>query len=93
MGHKHMYEYRQQNHHGSDLSHIFLNYLIRNLNNNKKLLVLFIIAIVFIIVICVFLLISFFPVIYKIIGYINTNGIKGVIDLISQFLEKLWLGK
>jgi hypothetical protein len=81
------------NHYGYDFEHRIKNYFIGKLRNNKKLLLLLIIAIVCIIAIGIFLLISFLPVIFKGIEYINTNGIKGVVDIINQFVEKLWVGK
>jgi hypothetical protein len=100
MSHKNMYEYKQhdhrgyeRNHHGGDLNKIIINFLIRKLKNNKKLLVLLILAVVIVITVAIFLLISLFPVIYKIMAYIKTNGVNGVVDFINNFLEKLWPGK
>lgn len=100
MSHKNMFEDKenknreyQGKHEEDDFTQKIIKDFIDKIKNNKKLMLLVIIAGVLIIGIGIFLLISFFPVIYKMIAYINTNGVQGVFDLINQFLERLWSGK
>jgi type IV secretory pathway component VirB8 len=94
------YEYDRHNHHGYeghgnhyDFEYRIKNYFLNKLRNNKKLLLIPVIAIVIIIAVAIFLLIMLLPAISKVIEYINTNGIKGIADTATQFLEGIWAGK
>ena len=59
-------------------------------NNTLKLLIVF--AGIFIIAILVVLIILFMPVILKIIDYISKNGLQGITEVITAFLDKILKG-
>ena len=85
-------DYRYHDTHYS-FEHKIKNYFLRELKGGKKLLLVLLTAIVVIFIVTVLLFIILAPLITKIIEFISTNGIKGVVDLVNQFLERLWAGK
>lgn len=63
-----------------------------SLRNNKKLRMLIIIGIVILLVVIIVLIMLLFPLIQKLINYIEQNGISGLIDVVMGYLNKLWYG-
>jgi len=89
---------RDEHHHGHD-SHDNgyypkqnIGYILMNLKNNPKLRMLFIAAGIIILLILLILTIALMPLIVKVIGYIEKEGIQGVFTWISSTLGKLWQG-
>lgn len=82
--HQTPYEYRRKQ---FDYSTIF-----SKINENKTLRNVLIMGVLLVIVIVVTLLIVLFPLIMKLINYISENGIEGALNVILDFLNKLWSG-
>jgi hypothetical protein len=51
-----------------------------------------ILAGVLILVVSVMLIIFLMPLLLKLFNYISQNGLQGVLDAITGFLDKLWKG-
>ncbi len=90
------------NHHGQgDSSSVLGNrhhdpgnlpYWFAKIRSNRKLRMWISIVGVILVVVTILLIILLFPLIIKMINYINQVGIKGVIDGITVFAEKLLNG-
>jgi hypothetical protein len=79
--------YHKQSKQSDDLK--WLNVLDK-IRNNKKLKLIIVMAGLVIITIVVILIIALYPLILKLINYISQNGLQGVFNDISGFLEKIW---
>jgi hypothetical protein len=66
--------------------------LLEKIKNDKKLKRLAIMAAILILVIVVALIIVLMPLIIKLIDFIGQNGLQGVFDSISSFMDKILKG-
>lgn len=66
--------------------------ILDKIRSNKKLKLFIIIAGILVLVIGVVLIIVLLPLIVKLFNYISQNGLQGVFNDITGFLEKLWKG-
>jgi hypothetical protein len=78
--------------HQEDREQFNLSAFLEKIKSNKKLRQLVIVAAILILVIVVALLIFLFPLIMKLFNYISQNGLQGVIDSITGFLDKIIRG-
>jgi hypothetical protein len=86
--------YMDENNHsqkGYDKS-IYLNNVIDKVKNSRKLKILVGIMCICLLAILITIIIILILVIAKLINFISQNGIQGVIDSISGFLNKIWKG-
>jgi hypothetical protein len=66
--------------------------MLDKFRNNKKLKGFIIIAGILVLVIGVALIIVLLPLIVKLFNYISQNGLQGVFNDITAFLDKIWKG-
>ncbi len=66
--------------------------IAKKIFNNPKLRIFIIVVIILFIIIVITLISLLFPFITKIIDYISTHGIEGVVSYIMDFLNKIWKG-
>jgi hypothetical protein len=81
--------YRSNDHHGLE----YLRPIIEKILHNKPLLVSLSLIAAVLIIVCIALLFFLLPIIGQTFGYVDKNGIKGVIDIIMPVLDKLWKGQ
>ena len=102
---KHAQNYREHGYHDDDeYSHdSYSSYyghgdqqkwvtILEKIRSNKKLKLIVVMAGIVIIVITIVLIIILLPLIIQLVNYINQNGLQGVLDGITGFLDKLWKG-
>jgi hypothetical protein len=81
-------DHRDIHYSNTNLTRHGLSRLIHN-----KIFLLSIAGIIIVIVIVIIMLIAaFMPLIYKLIAYINQNGLKGALDYVLPLVSKLWEG-
>jgi hypothetical protein len=66
--------------------------ILQNIRGNKKLRTLVLIGGLVILVIIILLIMAFLPIIKNLINYLMENGLKGMMDGITGFIEKIWSG-
>jgi hypothetical protein len=72
--------------------HLKWQNILEKIKGNKKLKQLVIFAGISILLIAVFLIIFLMPIIMKIINYIGQNGLQGLLEGITGFLDTIWKG-
>ena len=87
---RHLFD-SHHSHHGQDSNLIWLNFL-EKIRTNNKLKILVALAIILFLAIVIGLIIVLFPFIMKTLNYISQNGIQGLIDVASGFLDKIMKG-
>jgi type IV secretory pathway component VirB8 len=73
-------------------SNFRLEYFLEKLKINRKLKVLVIVAFIVILAIVIALIAILLPLILKLLNYISQNGVQGILDNVTGFLDKLWKG-
>ena len=73
-------------------SNFRLEYFLEKLRTNRKLKGLVIVAFLVILAIVIALIAIFLPLILKLLNYISQNGVQGILDNVTGFLDKLWKG-
>ena len=66
--------------------------VLDKVRSNKKLQLIIAMAGIIAIVVAITLIIVLFPFIMKLVYYISQNGLQGILDGITGFLDKLWKG-
>lgn len=84
------YDRRNSVHRHSTGSIIFL--LLNKIWSNKKLRVAFIIAAITLVLLIILLIVALIPLVFKLIDYITHNGIQGIVDSLTSFINKIWKG-
>jgi len=80
-------------HHNSERKHFFdWSNTLERINANKGLKQLVRVAFIFFLVLAIALIIVLIPYIIKLIKYIDQNGLKGLWEVITSFIGKLWNG-
>ena len=69
-----------------------LQNIIEKIRSNNKLKVLVIIFASMILITITALIIILFPLIMKLLNYINQNGLQGILNEITGFVDKIWKG-
>ena len=67
-------------------------YIIEKLKGSKKLLIALAVIAIVMILIFIAVIAMFIPLILKVLGAIQANGISGLIETAKPFLEHLWSG-
>lgn len=73
-------------------SNFRLEYFLEKLKTNRKLKGLVIVAFLVLLAIAIALIAIFLPLIIKFFNYISQNGVQGILDSVTGFLDKLWKG-
>lgn len=93
---KHQQKYRKHNYHPDQQyapsGQFNLLKIINGIKNNRKLRNIILIGIVLILVIIIGLIVILFPLIIKLFNFITENGISGLIEVGTEFLNKIWEG-
>jgi hypothetical protein len=69
-----------------------LSAFLERIRSNKKLKQFVIVAAILILVIVVSLILILFPLIMKFFNYLSQNGVQGLIDSITGFIDKIMKG-
>jgi len=69
-----------------------IRFILDKIRNNKKLKLFLITAVVLLLVIIITLILILMPLLIKLFDYINQNGIQGILEFLTEFLNKLWQG-
>jgi type IV secretory pathway component VirB8 len=87
-------EYSNNSHHSyTDYGdHHRLVNILQAIRSSKKLKILVLVAGILLLVISIVLIITLLPLIIKLINYIGQNGLQGLYNEITGFLEKIWKG-
>lgn len=67
-------------------------YFLERLKNNRKLKGLVIFALIAILAIVIAVIAILLPLILNLLNYISQNGVQGILDNLTGFLDKLWKG-
>ncbi len=67
-------------------------HFMESIKSNRKLKGLVIIAFILILAIVIALIAILLPLILKLLNYISQNGVQGILDNVTGFLDKLWKG-
>jgi hypothetical protein len=74
-------------------NNILLQNFLEKIRNNKKLKLFVVLAGIMILIIVIVLIIVLFPLIKNLINYITQNGLQGVVDEITGFINNILNGK
>jgi hypothetical protein len=66
--------------------------ILDKIKNNKQLRLYAIIAAIVILVIAIGLIVLLLPLIIQLVNYISQNGLQGITEGITGFIDKLWKG-
>ena len=102
MGHHNYSEHGHSDHRSSSLNE-FYGYqghhehnkwltIIERLRENRKLKFLVIAGGTIVLLIVLALILLFLPLIVKLFNYVMQNGVQGILDSITGFVDKLWKG-
>ncbi len=96
-GNSNVHDYNRHSH-GSHYSghrdgdHVKLLAIIAKIKHNPKLKRLAIIAVIAVLLLIVITVIVLLPLLLRLFDYISQNGIQGVVEGITAFIDKLWKG-
>lgn len=88
----HYHDLRYSSHDRHDGHHEFSG-LIEKLRNNPRLKRYAVIAGILLILVILIFVIALFPLLIKLVNYISTYGLQGVVDAVVDFINKLWAGQ
>ena len=77
--------------HGNE-SHLKMLAILNRIRNNRKLKLMVAMAVIVLLIIAVAVIIALLPLIIQLFNYISQNGVQGVFDAVTGFLDKLWKG-
>lgn len=80
--------YSQNRPYGSEMG---LN-IFKKILNNRKLKTILIIMVSLLLVIIIGLIVLLFPFLAKIFNYISENGVQGLVEIVTEFINKIWTG-
>lgn len=69
-----------------------IRFILEKIRNNKKLKLFLIAAVVLLLVIIIAVILILLPLLIKLFDYISQNGIQGILEFLTEFLNKLWQG-
>jgi hypothetical protein len=67
-------------------------HFLESLKTNRKLKGIVIVAFIVVLAIVIALIAILLPLILKFLNYISQNGVQGILDNVTGFLDKLWKG-
>ena len=88
------HDFTYEQHHSYPGHESRLNWLtfIQQIRRNKKLKVFAILAGILILSISALLIVFLMPLIIMLINYVSENGLQGLMNAVTGFLDKLWKG-
>jgi hypothetical protein len=81
-----------EGHHKGHFKYEFIRSIIKSLPHKKALLAGALIIGIIVIITGIALLWALFPLLTQAVGYVEANGIKGIVDSALPYVEKLWKG-
>lgn len=72
--------------------HQYLNYFLSKIWSNRKLRLLAILFAFIVIVLVLLLIAALIPLLHKLLDFVMRNGVQGVLDFITSFIDNLWKG-
>jgi hypothetical protein len=72
--------------------HFSMLTLLDRVRGDKKLMIIVIFAGILLLILAIVLVIALLPLIIKLINSVSETGLKGIVDSITGFIEKLWKG-
>lgn len=69
-----------------------IRFILEKIRNNKKLKLFLITVAIVLLLLIVALILILLPLLIKLFDYISQNGIQGILELMTEFLNKLWQG-
>lgn len=85
-------DYHHKGHHHGSYKLELLRSVLHSIPNKKAILTVALIACVVLLIVGLVLLWAIFPLFMQAVGYVEANGIKGVVDGLLPYVEKLWKG-
>lgn len=85
------YDYNSYSDHRPNRSEMGLN-ILKKILNNRKLKTVLIIAVSLLLIIIIGLIVLLFPFLVKIFNYISENGVQGLVELVTEIINKIWTG-
>ena len=73
-------------------AHLKLIGILHKIRNSRKLKIFVVLAVILILASIVTLIIVLQPLIKSIYSYISQNGLKGLLEFVTVFINKLWNG-
>jgi hypothetical protein len=90
VNHRHI-DYSHHSSHGEGNYYNWMN-ILQKIRSNKKLKFFVLLAGLLLLTIVIVLIVVLLPFILKLLNYITTNGLQGIIDGITGFLDKILKG-
>ncbi len=90
--HHHDHHYYGGHHHGLYKLELIRS-LLRSLPHKRALLTLAVALCLFALVIGIAVLWALFPLFLKLVGYVETNGIQGILNTLLSIAQLFWQGK
>ena len=66
--------------------------ILKKILNNRKLKIIVIIAVSLLLIIGIGLIVLLYPFLVKIFNYISENGVQGLVEFITEIMNKIWTG-
>ena len=86
-------EYRRSTYNTSRYdSNYKIRFILEKIRNNKKLKLFLIAAVILLLVIIIAVILILLPLLIKLFDYISQNGIQGILEFLTEFLNNLWQG-
>jgi hypothetical protein len=86
------HSFRQGGHHNPFIKFEHVRSIFQSLPHKKALLAGVLIICIIMIIAGIALLWALFPLISQALGYVETNGVKGIADSVLPYVDKLWKG-
>ncbi len=86
------YDYEGRNSEYSLSKYWFRDYLLNKIWSNRKLRVAVIVFAIILVLIVILLIVALIPLLFKLLNYVMQNGVQGIFNSITSFVEKLWNG-
>lgn len=85
------YEFQPYSYNRSSGNGMGLN-ILKKILSNRKLKIFAIIAVSLILIVVIGLIVFLYPFLIKIFNYISENGVQGLIEFITEVINKIWTG-
>jgi hypothetical protein len=66
--------------------------IFKKILNNRKLKTILIIAVSLLLIVIIGLIVLLFPFLAKIVDYMSENGVQGLVELVTEIVNKIWTG-
>lgn len=85
------YEYQINTDFRPNRSEMGLN-ILKKILNNRKLKTILIIGVSILLIIIIGLIVLLFPLLVQIFNYISENGVQGLVEVVTETINKIWTG-